>query len=386
MSSQKKIALLLCIPFLLFFGSFQYLVQSQSDSVPEITLKWHKAYPDQNFKIVKLGLLWSLSYLGAELPKNVLDSAIRFKDSCTFNLRFDKLGFNAEAIKALTVICDSLKKGDEYKQNKSVDLSRFIVLTLYSPFHYYQITQAIPELRTFIKKYRLQKPEYFGVTNSTVSKSHRLIKFSKDSSSLSSIGFLAEEGDGSLIDNTFKAEVFETFDIMPNGQFRYAIYDKQGKLTDASSNKFSQAGSVGKCMWCHETYLQPLFTKNIPIQNMLSNAEFENKMARIQKQIDAYRKTLNTEIHFENKQDHTTAELLYISFMEPSAMRLIKEFDGDSLALDNVAKTNHHIYEEFPFLGKLYSRQEADKYSPIKCLQVPESVREKSIFQPNYFK
>ncbi len=386
MSSPKKIALILCIPFLLLFASFQYLHQSHADSVPEITLEWHKAYPDQNFKIVKLGLLWSLSYLGAELPKNDLDSAIQFKDSCTFNLCYNKLGFNKSAIKALNIICDSLKKSDEYKKNKSIDLSRFIVLTLYSPFHYYQITQALPNLQQFIKKYQLENPEYFGVTNSTVSKSHRFIKFSKDTASIFSIGFMAEEGDGSLVDNTFKAEVFETFDIMPNGQFRYSIYDEQGKLTDASSDKLSSAGAVGKCMWCHETYLQPLFTKNIPIQNMLSNAEFENKMATIQKKLDTYRKTLNTEIHFENKQDHTSAELLYISFMEPSAMRLIKEFRGDTLALKNVTKSNSHIYEEFPFLGKLYSRQEADKYSPNNCLQVPESIREKSNFQPNYFR
>jgi len=386
MSSQKKIVLFICIPFLLFFASFQYFQKAQTNSVCELTLKWHKAYPNQNFKVVKLGLLWSLSYLGAELPKNALDSALQFKDSCTFNLRFDKLGFNNNAIKALTIICDSLMKSDEYKQHKSIDLSRFLVLTLYSPFHYYQITQAVPNLKQFIKKYQLQEPEYFGVTNSTVSKSHRLIKFSKDSASLFSIGFLAEEGDGSLIDNTFKADVFETFDIMLNGQFRYAIYDENGKLTDASPDKFSKAGSVGKCMWCHETYIQPLYTKNIAVQNMLSNTEFESKIVALQKKLDTYRKTLNTEIQFENKQDHTSAELLYISFMEPSALRLINEYAGDSLALKNITKSNHHIYEEFPFLGKLYSRQEADKYSPVKSYQVPESVREKSIFQPNYFR
>lgn len=386
MISKQKIGLLILSIVVLICASFSLKNKSTNLTTYEINLKWIKAYPKQNFETVKLGMLWSFSYMGAMLPKNCLDSAITFIDSSTFQIKFEKLGFNKAAIEALAVICDSLKKSEEYKTNQSLDMSKFFVLTLYSPYHYYKITQCANTLNDFIKQHNLLNPMQFGVTVSMVSKGHRLIKFTKDTTNVLAMGYMAEEGEGSLIDKSFKSNVFECFDVMHNGQFRYAIYNADGELTDMSSAHFSTAGSVGKCMWCHETYIQPLFTKNVEVQQMLSNVEFEKYVSTLQKKLEIYRKSLNTSILFENKQDHTNSELLYISFMEPSAMRLKNEFGNDSLAFKKCINSKTHLYDEFPFLGELYKRNEVEKFKSFKTINLPESIREKSKYQANYFR
>ncbi len=367
------------------FVFFQFSKIEAPSEPLKINLKWYKSYPTESWEIVRKGMLWSFSYLGASLPKDSFDVSIRFSDSTTFEINLNKLGFNKKALENLTLICDTIKKSEDYRINNSIDLSRFFLLTLYSPYHYYKITGVEKHLNNFSSKYKLRKSNVFGITASSVSNEHRKIKFSK-SSSLLATGFLAEEGHGSLINKTFIPHQFEVFDLMQNGQFRYAIYNKEGELTDNSNNQFSIAGKVGKCMWCHETYVQPLYRENIAVSDMLSNTEFTTCVSRFQNQYDNYRRMLNSEINFSNKSDHTASELLYISFMEPSLYRLSHEFKKDTNELKKMINEPTHVYDEFPFLGNLYYRKNIDSYFSYSKIKVAESVREKSEYEPNYFK
>jgi hypothetical protein len=141
-------------------------------------------------------------------------------------------------------------------------------------------------------------------------------------------------------------------------------------------------------MWCHESKVQPLFFQTAETNSNLSLKDFTNMVDSANAIIDNYRKNNLCEINFNNKQEHTLHELLYISFMEPSAERTSLEwlnFHSDK-NMQTIANTQSHIYEEFPFLGKLYWRSTVDSVSPFKVMAVPNSVREPSMYEPNYFK
>ncbi len=384
--TTKKIKQFIYAVFLtVFIGTtLQFTLLNNNENKESINLIWYKNYEAETWDNVKTGMLWSFSHLGAGLPKNCFEQAIHFQDSKKFTLDFSKLGFENYALKALVLICDSIKKTEDYKINNCVDLSRSLVLTTYTPRHYYKITGVNENLQNFITQYQLQKPYFFGLTKSTVGRGNRLVKFSKDTS-LFNIAFIAEEGLGSLTKKTFKSEAFETIDLMHNGQLRYAIYNANGNLIESSPSVFSSAGTPTKCMWCHESGMLPFYSKNIAIKNMLNNNSFIKKREWYQTKLMNYRNSYSSEINFNNTKAHTQSEILYISFMEPSMYRLKQEFENDSLALNKIKQLQTHIYEEFPFLGNLYQRTIIDSISEIYKAKTPSSLREKSLSCINFF-
>ena len=350
-----------------------------------IVLRWHKAYPAENWSAVKTGLLWSLSFLGADLPKGCWEKATVRTDSTSLQLDYSLLGFNEPALQALDLVCDSIKKTPEYKRDQGIDLSRFLVLTLHSSWHYYRITGVEKDLAAFIKKYRLQQPLEFGVTKSCVAEHHRVIRFN-DTADIMQTAFYAVETEDSISKPGFHEAVYEAMDFMPNGQLRFAVYDANGKLIPGSPSKLGKAGKPSKCLWCHEIVIQPLFFENRAVERMMSNEEFERRRSVMQKRLEDYRAKLQSEIDFTKKQDHTYSELLYISFMEPAAMRIEAEWKMDPLAVKTkTAKLQTHVYEEFPFLGDSYYRYYIDSMAGKKNLAVPLSVRETVGQEPDYF-
>jgi len=383
-SVSKKIIYLLSA-FICGLAFLQFKPTAGDDKNCTIQLKWYKSYEGETWTKVKTGMLWSFSYLGASLPKGSFDNALTFTDSSRFSIRLHELGFNTTALTALSTICDSIKKTVDYQQNGHIDLSRFLVVCLYSSYNYYKITGAETNYGRYAANYSIDNSYAFGVTHSSVSKGHRLIRFGKDTTLLT-LGMVAEEGYGSLVKNTFTPLKFETKSVMPNGQFKYAVYDKSGNLSDATESKFSSAGKPAKCMWCHEIVIQPLFSPNEEVAGMLTNEEFMRKVKETQVRLDNYRKTLSSDIDFDKRQDHTQSELLYIGFMEPSAYRLRQEFGNDSTGLKKALQLKTHTYEEFPFLGDLYHRKEIDKHFSYSKIPVPDFVREKSLTEPDYFK
>jgi len=386
----KKYNLLyiLMILFILSFALNSFKNTGVGDESIKINLKWNKAYPKQEWEDVKKGMLWSFSYLGATLPKGNFDKSISFIDSTTFELNINQLGFNANAIDAFNVICDSIKSTMSYKKNKHIDLSRFLVLTMHSSWHYYKITGVFNTLQEFEKNYTFKNAKLYGVTKSTVAYHDRLIKFVSAKDIFKS-AFIAVEGSGSLEKGEFIPEAYEVFDFMPNGQLRFAVYNKYGQLIPASPKTHGEAGKPSKCIWCHELVIQPMVNNNnIPVAKMLSNEEFEKERYFLQNKLDDYRKILKSDIDYSKKQDHTYLELLYISFMEPNKERISNEFSeiGEQ-QLKVISEMHSHVYDEFPFIGdKLYHRYYIDSLFSINDLKVPLSVREEAGLEVNYFK
>jgi hypothetical protein len=342
-----------------------------------IKLRWHKAYPSENWTMVREGLRWTLSYVGATLPKGSFDQAVPFNDSATVTLNLSKVGFSETALVALDTIVERIKRTEEYQQTGFIDLSRFVVLLIGVSENYYAITGVATTLDEFIIKHQLEHPLQFGVTKSAVGNHHRRIEFLGDTTDVMNYAFIAVESSGSLDSGTFHAEAFETFDIMPNGQLRFAVYDAQGKLIEGSPKKLGEAGKPAKCMWCHEIQIASLFVPNVAVAGMLTNEDFTFWRSAFQRNLDTYRAQLQDDLDYTKTQDHTFMELLYISFMEPSPIRLGNEWGvSPERAQQRMEQAPDHEYQEFPHLGKLYYRYYADSASGAKSLPIPVSVRE----------
>ncbi len=342
-----------------------------------IKLKWHKAYPSENWTIVREGLRWTLSYVGATLPKGSFDQTVPFKDSTIITLNLSKVGLSESALVALDNIVERIKRTEEYQETGFIDLSRFVVLLIGVSENYYAITGVAPTLEEFIRNHQLENPLLFGVTKSAVGNHHRQIEFRGDTSDVMNYAFIAVESNGSLDSGTFRAEAFEVFDIMPNGQLRFAVYDAQGKLIEGSPKKLGEAGKPAKCMWCHEIQIATLFVPNVAVAGMLTNEDFTFWRSAFQRNLDKYRAQLQDDLDYNKTQDHTLMELLYISFMEPSAIRLGNEWNiSPEEAQEKMGSAPDHEYHEFPHLGKLYYRYYADSVANKKSPVVPTSVRE----------
>lgn len=350
-----------------------------------IKLKWNKAYAAEDWQKMRTGILWSLSFLGAELPEGSLNKAIVFdKDTFHFTLQLDKVGFNKNAEQALAIIIDSIKASEEYLKKGEVDVGRFFVLTLHSTYHYYAITGAEKTLQEFKANHPFAQPHKFLLLHSGVAKHNRKILFHKPQQAMQ-LAFIAEEGHGNVTDTGFTAEAYEVSAFMPNGQFRYAVYKADGTLAGASPKSLGAAGKPGKCMWCHETQVQILHYVTPEAEGEMTSCDFETHIGECQVMVDRYRAALKTDVIYLNRQDHTHAELLYITFMEPSTMRVANEWGADAKTVAKNLKTDTHLYEEFPFLGSLYHRQYIDSLAKYKPLPVPLSVREPNDYEPNFF-
>lgn len=371
----------------LLFTAFVVLILSscKQEQVNSIRLRWVKAHPSETWADVQTGLLWSLSYMGAALDSSKLMDILVREDSSHFVLHLDQAGFTAQALRSLSVICDSLRASDEYEKTGCADLGRFLLLSEHTSAHYYSIADVAPTLQEYYKRHDLSKAKTFNLYTSGVAEHHRVIRFNVGAD-YSSIAWLALEGSGDIDSGTFHIEAYEALDVMPNGQLRFAVYDADGKLLPASPVHLGKAGKPSKCMWCHEIVVNPLFVVSPEPKQGISTHEFGLWVDSSQHIIDRYRKSLHSLIDFSKRQDHTYGELLYISFMEPSSYRLANEWQ---LSLLEVEMKMHafrtHPYKEFPFLGDCYYRYYADSLSPYRSREVPVSVREFYGKEPDYF-
>ncbi|MBN8703314.1 MAG: hypothetical protein J0M08_09625 [Bacteroidetes bacterium] len=386
-NKSTSLSIILLFSLLFIIQSAYTNKHNSSSANKSITIKWYKSYPLQTFDNVKTGMLWSFSYLGANLPKGFWSDALEQIDSTTYILHINALGFNSQAESALALICDSIKNTNEYKQSNFIDISRLLVLTLHTPYHYYKITGVYPTLKDFNKRYHVDKGLTFGVNQSCVAIGKRIIQFSTGEN-IRDVAFYAIEGFDTTTISLTTGNTYEAMDILENGQLRFAIYDNFGNLTTHSPKEYGEAGKPSKCLWCHESIIQPLYTTNTAINGMLSNEDFLAYQQRFQKKLDDYRRTLNSELDYTKTRDHTYNELLYITFMEPNKDRLQQELKGKNEKVwETISKFETHEFEEFPFIGKqLYHRSYIDSLLNIHALRVPLSIREKVGDDPSFFK
>lgn len=352
----------------------------------KINLRWIPSYEEESWDDVRTGLLWSFSFLGASLPTGSFDGSVTWLNDQVFTCDFSKLGFNDEALLSLQVIFDRLKASEEYKSKGGIDLGRLLMLTIYSSHHYYRITGMNQSYNSVEEIYLSDSILQFGITNSAVATDDRLIHMPAVTTSASVAFYSATEGTGKLADSTFSIDVHEIFELMPNGQLRFAIYDSQGKLETSADALISAAGKPGKCMWCHESKAVTLFSETDDVPGYLTSKEFVDRVKLSNEQLTVIRNALSTDLLFANQQDHTQSELLYITFMEPSAFRISNEWEISLADAESILSgLPAHDYPEFPFLGILHDRNDVDFLAPYATERVPESAREYSSYEPDFF-
>lgn len=326
------------------------------------------------------GLKWALSYLGATLPKGSFSKGIKNLTPETFDLDIDSLGFNETAKKSILIITDSLQNTKEGK--KGIDPGLFVSLTVGSSWHYYKITGAPKSCKSVLDDFKQNEYKAFPVTNSTITKHNRLIKYSAISTP-DNWTFVAIEGNGSIADGTFSETTYEILNIMPNGQIRFAIYNKKGELIPASPKGHGSAGKPAKCLWCHEIVVNPLFGINTAVKGFQTPQQFNEDVKEINKRLSQYRQTLNSDLDFTKTQEHTQMELLYISYMQPSRERLAAEWKISPYEVQKLtAKLEAVDHEEFKFLGKLINRKDVLMEKGL----IPGSIREQTKAEPDFFR
>lgn len=348
------------------------------DSSPlDIRLKVHyhpTLLPDQ--QAVTIGIQWVLSYLGAALTPQQWQAATQWEGKQFLKIDLAKVGFSTEAEQALQSIVQTIHSNPAYQKKNSIDIGRFVMLTFGSSYHYYQITGIATDYSQFINLHPLNpiplvtlQPQQSSVTPDT-----RTIFIADNFRSLSQIAFVAQEGQGSQLTS-------EVFDYMPNGQPRFAIYDALGQLKSSANSFTNIAGKPAKCMWCHESGIQP----NFATQTTPTLDTFNFTINQKQHFLDSIRQDLNTVVDFDQKQAHQLAELLYITFMQPTLERLMAETGQDSSTLTNLLQFSPtYTSTEHPTLGTSYDRIDVDALLLPTTLPIPESAREQSAYEPRF--
>lgn len=358
---------------------------SPTDLKIQLQYYYNNASPDQ--QSLESGLKWYFSYLGARLQKGQLDKAIEWKQQTNrlalLEIDCSKLGFSVPAQTALKRIIQTIKNSPSYQKNKHIDLGRFVVLTLNSSHHYYAITGVYPTFNAFKAAYNFEDTAVIRLNNgaSSVTSGNRIIYQTKEGfSAFQQMAFMALEGTGDVQQGNFEATDFEVFDFMPNGQPRFAIYDEHGALKTAVPRVLGEAGKPAKCIWCHESTIQP----NFVLQHPQSTA-FNQTVRSQNRLLNTARNQLDSDLSYLLLQEHHFAELLYISFLEPNAERLAQEWNytltETQALLQNYTTHTHH---EYPQLGNLYNRSEVDQLNPSAVLQTPESAHEASFYEPDF--
>lgn len=363
-------------PFVVILFLISFTLNKNETNKCEINLSYTVNFKSDSLKNKLIGLKWAMSYLGANLPRGSFNAAITNTTNNSFTINFSKLGFNPEALGVIYQLTDSLKKSSEYAFKKNIDIGEFIALTIGVSETYYKITGVKKTLSEFKKHYAFNNNLKFAVLNSTVAFHNRIVYLSDDSI-INKQAYIAEESDGLILDKKFTAEVFETFNIMENGQLRFAVYNKNGDLISSSKNSLGKAGKPAKCLWCHEIVISPLFKETPDVPNFISKKQFSDIVNTRMHNLNTYRKTLNSDIDFTKTQEHTQMELLYISYMEPSLKRLSQEWNMPIETLKKLLKHKQlHKHEEFKFFGDLYNRNDNLKMAPYALNSIPLSVRE----------
>ena len=351
------------------------------DTETSIKLKWNKGYETETKLKVETGLLWTLSSLGASLPKGSFANAIEWKNNI-ISVDFGKVGFNDNALQKITLLLQIIKKSNEYQRNNSFDIGRFVMLTICSSNHYYSIVGFKKTLSDFKKNQKFDLKN--GLVNrSSISTNNRIIYMpDTNETNYTNTKYISTECSSNLMSGQCNALESEVFELQANGQFSFGVYDVDGKLVSESKGG---AGKISKCYWCHEIYIQTLFKSQENVNGYYTDSETKRLIDKRMTLVNQFRNGLMSDLDFTKTYDHTYMELLYITFMEPSAERLASEWN---VSVEEVKKKTlnfkTHQNNEFAFLkGQFYDRSDIEKVSPFKSIRVPESAREKSDYEPD---
>jgi hypothetical protein len=350
-----------------------------------IKLRWIKSYPNQSRSNVDTGLFWALSFLGAKLPA---DATIISWDGSIVTVDLDAAGVAETTKPAWKKLLHILEFSDEYRKMGGIDIGRFISLSLCSSYQYYALTEVSPTYAEFRARHEFA-PRQVAIVESAVAHGNRLIEVGK-LDAINSVVFVAFEGAGSLKDHSFQKADIETLDLMENGQLRFGLYDLEGHLKAATTPALTAAGKPSKCLWCHETNLQPPFRNVTDLDGYYSTKAFKEFVASATRVVASYRKTLASKVDFTALQDHSNAAALYLSFAEPTASRLASEWNipldrvRQLLASRNLQTHPHSEAIDDDILGDdLYNRNDVDSLAPYAAIRGPSDMREASDYEPD---
>jgi len=351
-----------------------------------IKLRWIKSYPSQARSQVNTGLFWALSFLGAKLPA---DAAIISWDGATATLDLDAAEVVEISKPAWKELLDILKSSDEYRMMGGIDIGRFVFLGLCGSYQYYALTGVSPNYAEFRAKHAFASRRV-AIVESAVAHGNRLIEVGQGEG-IDSVAFVAFEGAGSLQAHSFQKADIETLDLMENGQLRFGLYDLEGHLKATTTPALTAAGKPSKCLWCHELNLQPPFRNLTDLEGFYRTKDFKELVATATQVVAGYRKTLASKVDFTRLQDHSNAEDLYLSFAEPTAIRLAAEWNmpleqvKQLLASRNLKTHPHSERIDDSILGDdLYNRNDVDSLAPYATIRGPTDMREASSYEPNF--
>ncbi len=251
-------------------------------------------------------------------------------------------------------------------------MGRYVALLIGDSYNYFNIAGVPKHLDEYYRQYELEQLKGY-IDNSSISKVDRVIAFSKNNTGKSQL-YISSEID-SISKEIYE---FETMEITANGLMRFGIYDREGNLKEGANSRITRAGKPAKCIWCHETGVQPIFREQQDHPAYLNAQAFKDSLAYFDKKLRAYQKIIWQNKLIKNKRLHTEMELAYISFMEPSLERISREWQlSRSDVKVKLQGLSTHVHEEFPQLGELYHRKDIDSLAPFQSLSAPVSVREK---------
>ncbi len=344
-------------------------------SAYNISLKYYPQSVDENPAKTSKGLMWTLSYLGAEFPVGSLDKSIMWRDSATIELQLLNCGLPITALEHWKAVISQIKGTDKYKRDNGIDVGIFSKIVLGSPENYYAFVE-MPEYLSDLLPDTLSFPDTskLAAGESLVALHERMVILPDSNENPIHSKFLGIEGD--LKTNTISVDHTETLDLMPNGQVRVGIFDKEGKRINEADPRLSSGGRPAKCLWCHEVFFAAPFGAKTDYEGYMSLARFFDRTKKINAAFTEYRKELETDFHHELYWEHEYAELLYLKYEEPSFHRLMQETELDSLRLSTeLVGIPMHINQEHPHMGELYYRKDLPTIFQFKEIDLTTSSR-----------
>ncbi len=346
------------------------------DSPDEIQLKWNASYENDKIDDAILGLNWALSQVGG---KNTRNSTNGFEiNEQTITLNLNQIQFSEKGYLAMFSLHQSLKNSETYYKNGSIDVGRYITLLIGSSIHYYRFVNMPAHLSEVISKYKLQPQKGF-LNNSAISPNHRTLAFSAPEH-LNQL-FLSSEID-SVTGRTIE---FETMELGSNGQIIFGIFDADSHLVNSADPSISASGKPAKCMWCHESKINPLFRTQSDSLGFLTANQLRDSLVSFRQIHIESQSHLSSGIYYSKLEAHVQMELQYILFKQPSPMRLANEWNMTQNKVETLlANQPRFTYPEFPFLPAGYIRNNIESYAPFIGLLTSKSVREPSPYEVNY--
>lgn len=380
--SIKSVWLLLAVCLCLQACTYNHLPESNK----KIILVWHPAPANQTKQEFTVGLQWLFSYLGAKLPANTFDEGLNFIDENKIEINIDNLGFNAEAIESIMQLIKIVKQSEEYEASGGIDAGRFFALCFNSTYHYYKITGAAKTYNEFSAKYANYVFKTFICDTSSISDASRIFNYTISELNLQKNCFISEEGNGIFSSGAFQKNGFiEAFDYMDNGQPRFVIYNQQGNLYAPADPSSHKAGKPAKCMWCHESGVQPLFSSTPDLAGSVTSTQFLTDQQTLNIKIKSFHQQSNSILNFIDPKAHSQGEFIYLCFYEPDIIRLSQEWQMSEAKVKSLLQgVAPHNNPEFPFLKEVYYRSEIQKFAPFKAIEVSDEMREATAIEPNY--